>query len=611
MIGGTPATTAGPARLSGAQRALYLVEQLHPGTPAYNITVAVRLTGPLDVDRLRAALAGIVARHEACRTVFRPGPSPSSEPVPELTDVPVELTVVDPGPAADADVDAAALRLAQQYADEPFDLGRGPLLRVRLVVGGPERHLLVVTVHQLVSDGPSLQVFFDELAAGYAGAEPVAPSLRFTDHAARQRARPVDAGELDWWAGHLGGVPTVLRLPTDRPRPRVAGLHGGNHRHTLPAAVVTPALRLARELQVTPFVLGLTVYGTLLARLAGVARVLVGVPVSARDRPELDAVIGFFATTLPVLVEVDEGRSFAELCRSVQDELLDVLSHQDVTMEQLAERLAPRRDPGHAPLVQAFFSLETDPIVRAGLPGLTVSAIDVPPSAAKVDLDLTLFRSAPGSDDVDLVAGYRTDLFDPATIARISAAYERLLAAAVARPHAPVATLPAVDGVAAAGTVVRTDPEGGAAADTVAADPVVQPDPSGPTLPATSTVPAVPAVPDTDGPGRGAAEQRLTEIWREVLGRDDVGPDDNFFDLGGTSFALATVHSLIGSRLGIRTSLVSLLEFPTVATLARHLDGHDARPGRADEGGRADRLRAGRSRLQQRRSGRGSGGPTG
>ncbi|WP_249998253.1 condensation domain-containing protein [Actinoplanes sp. M2I2] len=560
--------TAGPLPMSGAQRALYLVELLHPGTPMYNITVAVRLAGPLDVPRLRGAVAHVVARHEALRTTFVPSADPPFEPVQRVGDLGVDLPVAE----LDSDGDAAALQRAQTWADEPFDLARGPLLRTRLLKTAPGRHLFVVTMHQLVSDGPSLQVFFDDLARAYAGEPGARPlDVQFADYAAWQRARPVDAEQLGWWRERLDGVPTVLRLPADKPRPAVAGPHGGTHRRTLPAEVMTPALTLARQLRVTPFVLMLTAYATFLSRLAGVRQVLVGVPVSARDRVELESLIGFFATTLPVLVEAPADRSFADLCRSVQDELLDVLSHSDVTMEQLAQELAPERDPGHAPLVQTFFSFEPEPVVSPRLAGLEATAVDLPPAGAKVDLDMQIFRAAASGDDFDLTLTYRTDLFEADTVARMADDFQRLLVAAVAEPKAAIGSLPAP-------AVPRTR--------SVAAPPQLRLD-----LPASS---------------HAGLEQQLAGIWREVLDRADIGLDDNFFDLGGTSFALVTVHTLIGARTGARTSLVSLLEFPTIAALARHLSGEPrTEPAAPEPAGpaRAARLRERRNRLQQRRPG--------
>ncbi|AOS61841.1 condensation domain-containing protein [Actinoalloteichus hymeniacidonis] len=571
--------------LSGAQRALYLAELLQPGTPMYNITVAVRLEGPLDVQALRRAITRVVTRHAALRTTFAPNTEPPFEPVQRIGDPDIALPVVALGtaePAAEEPADAEALRRAQAWADEPFDLERGPLLRTRLLVVEPERHLLVVTMHQLVSDGPSLQVFFDELAEGYTGApECAAPALRFVDYASWQRTRPVDTEQLDRWRERLSGIPTVLRLPTDRPRPAVAGSHGGNHRQVLGAAVMGPALRLAQELRVTPFVLALSAYGVLLSRLAGVADVLVGVPVSARDRAELDSMIGFFATTLPVLVEAHGDRSFAELCRSVQSELLDILTYRDVTMEQLAEELAPDRDPGHAPLVQTFFSFEPDPIVRPHLSGLRATPIDLPPTGAKVDIDLMIFRSPEAPDDFDLTITYRTDLFDPTTIAGMAEGFVQLLVGAVADPATPIRTLP--------GPAARPPQP-------------VPPPPQAPT-------PTPAAHLDLPASDLAEMEQNLARIWREVLAREDVGLDENFFDLGGTSFALATVHTLIGARIGVRTSLVSLLEFPTITALARQLAG-GSRPEQpvAEPANQARaRLRDRRNRLQQRRNRQGTG----
>lgn len=554
--------------LSGAQRAVYLVELLHPGTPMYNITVAVRLEGPLDVPRLRDAIAGVVAGHDALRTTFVPGSTPPFEPAQRIGDPVVDLPVTDAG--------ADALELAQAWADEPFDLRHGPLLRTRLIRTGREAHLLVVSMHQLISDGASLQVFFDALADGYdSGPARPAPALRYADYAAWERKRPADAGQLDWWRERLAGVPMTLRLPADRPHPPIAGTHGGNHRHLLPAAVMSPALRMARELRITPFTLLLTAYGLLLSRLAGTRDVLVGVPVSARDRPELNSMIGFFATTLPVVVEAHADRGFAELCRSVQAELLDVLTHREVTMEQLVRELAPDRDPGHAPLVQAFFSCEPEPIVSPRLTGLHATAIDLPPSGAKVDLDMLLFRTAAGGDDFDLTLTYRTDLFEAETVAGIATSFQRLLVAAVADPDAPIRTLPDPD-------LPARRPGAAVAVSRAELTPALRPD---------------------------DLERDLTQIWRDVLGRDDVGRDDNFFDLGGTSFALATVHVLIGERTGARTPLVSLLEFPTIAALARHLAAPAAPPSPAAPAGsaRAAGLRERRNRLIHQRTARGAG----
>ncbi|ONI86949.1 hypothetical protein ALI144C_09865 [Actinosynnema sp. ALI-1.44] len=534
--------TGAPLRLSPAQRALYLVEQLHPGTSMHNVPVAVRFDGPLDVPRLEAAIGRIVARHEALRTTF-------ADAAQRLTPVAVKL------PVASGDSDT----LVRQWVREPFDLETGPLLRTRLIRSAPERHTLFVVMHQLITDGPSIHLFFDELADAYDGRNDLPRlTVQLVDHAAWQNGRLPAAEDLLWWRERLADVPTVLRLPTDRPRPRLAGTQGANHVRTLPAAVMTPALSLAQQLRVTPFVLALTTYAALLARSSGVPKVLVGVPVSTRDRAELEAVIGFFVTTLPILVDTTGDPGFGELAQRVQSELLDALEHQDVPFDRLVAELAPDRDPGHAPLVQAFFSFEPEPIAAPRLTGTTATVVDCPPDDAKVDIDVTIFRAT--GDDFRLTITYRTDLFDESTIALLAGRFEHLLAWAATNPAVPLSASPALADL-------------------------------------TPPAPHVPRPPTSAGRADSTVEREVAGIWQDVLGLDEVGPHDNFFDLGGTSFALTAVQGRLRELTGTTPPLVTLLEFPTVAALAQHLSGSDdPAPVRS-----AERSATGRDRLRQRR----------
>ncbi|MBP2330543.1 hypothetical protein JOF56_010928 [Kibdelosporangium banguiense] len=539
--------TGAPLPVSPAQRALYLVEQLYPGTSMHNVPVAVQFDGPLDVPRLETSIGRVLERHEALRTTFPPEPESHQQIMPPVVDLPV--TELDEVPAR---------QQIQDWANEPFDLADGPLTRTRLIRLGPERHVLVVVMHQLITDGPSIQLFFDELADAYAGKDDRAPlSVRLADHASWQLGRPPAAEDLQWWRDRLTGVPTVLRLPTDGPRPQVASTKGANHFHTLPAAVMTPSLGLARQLRVTPFVLMLTAYAALLARLSGATDVLVGIPVSTRDRVELETVIGFFVTTLPVRVDTSGDPGFGELVQRVQDELLDVLGHQEVTFDRLVTELAPERDPAHPPLVQAFFSFEAAPIAEPSLAGTSATTIECPPDEAKVDIDMTIFRAAPDSDDFRMTLTYRKDLFGITAIERFAERFEQLLATADLRT--PLSESPAFAGIV------------------------------------TPAIPA-PAQPQAHVPAHTDLERGLSRIWQDVLGLAEIGRHDNFFDLGGTSFALATVQGRIRELTGTAPPLVALLEFPTVATLAEHLTGASV-----DTAPEPDRLLAGRDRLRQRR----------
>ncbi|GAA0598277.1 hypothetical protein HPO96_21085 [Kribbella sandramycini] len=525
--------------LTPFQRALYVVEQLRPGTGMNNVPVAARFQGPLDVARLRAAISQIVARHAALRTTF-PGP----EQVVGVGRVDLPTTQVDS--------EHAANELVRSWAGEPFDLTNGPLLRTRLLRLAPDDHILVVVMHQLITDGPSLQVFFDELADGYAGlGERPEPAGWAPD-------QTVADDDLKWWQEHLQGVPTVLRLPTDQPRPRVATSAGANHVHVVPAKVMAPVLRRAQELRVTPLVLMLTAYAALLARMAGQEQVLVGVPVSRRDRVELESAIGLFVNTLPVLVDTTGAPGFGDLCRRVQSELLDILEYADVPFDRIVAEVAPERHLSHAPLVQTYFSFESAPIVTPRLAGTTATAIECPQDDAKVDLDLTIFRAEPDSDDFRLTFTYRTDLFAAGTIAALAGQLEQLLASAAADP---TFRLPAVR---------NRD-------TTAAAPPVVE-------------AAAAPAQPEI--------ERELVRIWQDVLGRTEVGLQDNFFDLGGTSFTLLATQSRLRALTGTAPPLVALLEYPTVAALAGYLGGA---AGTAPAEQPTERLLAGRDRLRQRR----------
>lgn len=558
--------TGAPLPVSPAQRALYLVEQLHPGTSMNNVPVAVRFDGPLDVPRLGVAVGRVLARHEALRTVFVAGAPPESEPRQRIMPPVVDL------PVTPLDDEAAVAGLIREWVNEPFDPTGGPLTRTRLIRLGPERHVLVLVMHQLVTDGPSVQLFFDDLAVAYDGGERAPLPVQLADHAAWQRGRPPAPEDLRWWREHFAGVPAVLLLPTDRPRPPVASTRGANHIHILPAAVMTPALALARRLRVTPFVLMLTVYAALLARLSGRPGVPIGIPVSTRDRADLDPVIGFFVNTLPVLVDAVGDPGFGELAERVQGELLDVLGHQEVTFERIVAELAPHRDPAHSPLVQAFFSFEATPVADPRLAGVRATAIECPPDEAKVDIDITIFRAGPTDDDFRMTITYRTDLFDAATIERLATRFEHLLSSAVADPLAPLSTSPALaDLESPTPAAIPTPPRTGAGLDLSA---------------------------HTD------LERGLVTIWQDVLGLSEVGRDDNFFDLGGTSFALTAVHARIRELTGIATPLVTLLEFPTVAALARHLAGSDGAGSAQEEAADrqpGDRLLAGRDRLRRRR----------
>ncbi|MER5648748.1 amino acid adenylation domain-containing protein [Streptosporangium sp. NPDC002524] len=551
-----------PVPLTVAQRALWIIEQVHPGDSAYNVPVAVRLDGPLDLGALKRAIERVLARHDILRTAFPAGrdePYQRVAPSPPFGPRLVDLTTEPPERRDDL-----AEALLRRWADEPFDVTTGPLIRKRLIRLDTDRHILGVFLHQLVCDGPSLHLLFDELADGYAGApEPPPLPVQFGDYAARQRRQPVDAADLAWWHERLAGAPTTLEFPADRPhparddanttsgtssangadaaygaggtdgvngaggvdgpdRPRRRG--GANHHVTLPGPLMVEVLALARRMRVTPFVPMIAAYAALLSHLTGARDLLIGTPANDRLSSELEPVIGFFVNTLPVRFDLSGEPSFAEVVRRTRETVMDMLGHQRVPFQKLVEELAPRRDPGRDPLVQALFSFEPTPMAEPRFGDLTASLIDLMPTGAKAGLDFTIFRSA--GDAFDLTITYNTGLFGSGTIRSIGDRFPALLAAAVADPEAPLWTLPplTVPGPRhAAGdmTADRADVTAGVAGGSVTAGPAGssagQPAGSVAGGPATPGAPAAPAI--FASAGRAPAPRTLLDVLDETTAR--------------------------------------------------------------------------------------------
>ncbi|WP_309110862.1 amino acid adenylation domain-containing protein [Saccharothrix sp.] len=405
--------------LSAAQRGLWLVDELHPGSPLYNVFCSVRLTGPLDLPALRHAVTRVVARHEALRTTF---PAHDGEPRREVADA-----VDVPLPVVDLDDYSAACRYVDEWAERPFDLAGGPLFRATVARIGPEDHLLGVSTHHIVSDGQSLHVLFDELADLYAGVEPPpVPAL--------VEERDEDPELLEWWRTYLAGAPDVLTLPSDRPRPAVRGTAGATHVFEVPDVTAAAARHRA-----SPFMLLMTAYAALLGRLTGVSEVLIGTPVADRSLPESDRLIGLFVDTVPVRVDLSGDPTFGELLGRVRASVLDAVTHQGVPFDRLVDLVRPDRSPSHTPLVQTIFSADPAPLAQPRFRGLTAELRTPMPSTAKFDLDLTV-QGTP--DGLIGVLTHSTELFDAPTARRLGEQFTRLLTAGVAAPDTPVRRLP-------------------------------------------------------------------------------------------------------------------------------------------------------------------------
>ena len=321
-------------------------------------------------------------------------------------------------------------------------MAAGPLIRARLVQITADRHVLLIAMHHVICDGPSIHLLFDELAALYAGRTLEPLPQQFADFAVHQRDQPIAQAELDWWRDYLAGAPTTLAVPIDHPRPAQQGTAGATHVFRLPATTADGLGRLARQLRSSPFMVAMAAYATLINRVSGTDDVLIGTPVGGRTEPELEPLIGFFVNMVPVRVDLSGATTFGELVRRVRSSVLAVLEYQHVPFELLVDALKLDRNPSHTPLVQTVFTYEPRPIAEPVFNGLTAEALTLQATAAKFDLDFMVVQAADGSGELDVSVNYRTDLFEPATIVRLATAFQRILAAGVAEPDRPLRSLP-------------------------------------------------------------------------------------------------------------------------------------------------------------------------
>ncbi|MEU4770264.1 amino acid adenylation domain-containing protein, partial [Actinosynnema sp. NPDC023794] len=402
---------------SPAQRRLWFLDQFEAGSAEYVTPTALRLRGPLDPDALRRALDGLVARHESLRTTFDDGVQLVHEPFQ------VPLAVED------SDWEAVLL----DEVSTPFDLREGPLFRTRLVRVAPEEHVLVLTLHHIVTDGWSTGVLARDLGALYAGEELPPPAVQYVDYTAW-----LPQPSVDYWAGHLAGVPP-LELPTDRPRPAVRGTAGAMHEFTVPTPVAKAVKALAAEHGDTLFTALLAATKVLLARYTGQDDIAVGTAVSGRGRAELDDVVGLFVNTVVLRSSVDLRRSFTEFLADVRTTVRDGFAHQDVPFERVVDAVRPDRDPSRNALFDVMVLMQNFGADAPDLPGLRVRDVPLPLLTSTCDVSFEF-----GEVDGELrgAVEYSTDLFDADTIDRMARHLVTLLDGVTAAPDRPLVEAP-------------------------------------------------------------------------------------------------------------------------------------------------------------------------
>ncbi|MFI6869120.1 amino acid adenylation domain-containing protein [Nocardia sp. NPDC050406] len=428
--------------LSPAQQRMWFVNRYDPTSPAYNIPVALRLSGALDRTALRAAFHDVLERHESLRTIY---PDVDGTGVQRVLHTESVFLDFDPIPLTPDRLPEAVT----QTVGTGFDVTAAVPLRVRLFRVESDQHVLVVVAHHIALDGFSMAPLVRDMAAAYAaraaGAAPEWQPLpvQYADYALWQHARLGSAEDansllsqqLRFWTKNLADAPDQLDLPTDHPRPARATHRAAEVTGRLNADLVAALDRCAREHKATPFMVVHAAMAVLLARLSGSGDVLIGTPIAGRGEAELDDLVGMFVNTLVLRSDIRAAESFGELLDRVRRTDLDAFGHADLPFERLVEELAPARSAARHPIVQAMLVFQNLTHPEFTLPNLTVAPLDLPQTTSRFDLSLTVSGDA---DGMELRCAYATDLFDQATVTALLTRMVNLLKAVTADPTMPV-----------------------------------------------------------------------------------------------------------------------------------------------------------------------------
>jgi len=435
-------SAGGGVPLSFAQQRLWFLTRLDPESPVYHVPAAVRLRGALDLAALRASLERVVERHEVLRTTFEVEGDEVRQRVAERGELPFDVLDLTDAAAGDEPAPETWEELWRSVDAETrrgFDLTRGPLLRALVARLGAEDHVLVLTMHHIVSDAWSMGVLLTEMGALYpamAGGtpDPLPPlPVQYADFALWQREwlqGEALEGLLAPWRDRLADAPS-LALPTDRPRPATPSFAGAQR----PIRLEGPTPRLlsfAQGQSASPFMVLLAAFAALLGRVSGAQDLVVGTPIANRNLPEIEGLIGFFVNSLALRIDLTGDPSFRELCRRVRDVALEAYAAQDLPFEKLVDELRRMRgDEDREPLFRVVLQVRNEPRRTPAIPGLALEPLEVDARTAKFDMVVNL-------DDQDGFGGvwkYATALFDTTTVARMVRRFESLVEEAVAAPE--------------------------------------------------------------------------------------------------------------------------------------------------------------------------------
>ncbi|MGV2831536.1 amino acid adenylation domain-containing protein, partial [Myxosarcina sp. GI1(2024)] len=432
--------------LSFAQQRLWFLAQLEPDSPFYNRPAAVRLQGQLNLNALEQSFNRIVARHETLRTSFQTTEGEARAVIDSVETFTIPL--IDLSSLAASEKPTQIQQQIETEARHPFDISSERLIRIKFLRLEAQEHIVLLSMHHIISDGWSIGVLVRELASLYRAFSQGQPSplselpIQYVDFAAWQRQwlqGEVLETQKAYWLKQLENAPKVLELPTDHPRPAVQTFRGAKYSFNLSPELSTALNKLSQQQGSTLFMTLLAGFQTLLWRYTAQSDIVVGSPIANRNRAEIEGLIGFFVNTLVLRTNLAGNPSFIELLQRVRETTLGAYAHQDLPFELLVEQLQPERDLSHTPLFQVMFILQNAPMSELELPGLTLTPVKSESETAKFDLSLYMSETESG------LKGnfeYNTDLFERATIARMVGHLETLLEAIVANPQQHLSDLP-------------------------------------------------------------------------------------------------------------------------------------------------------------------------
>jgi len=435
--------------LSFPQQRLWFLQQLEGASATYNVAAAIRLKGELNVEALRRTIEAIVGRHEILRTVFIEQRGQALQCVARAGHWLLPLEDISQLPVEERER-VRKLRI-RETAQTPFDIAQGPLMRTSVLRVGANEHILLTTMHHIISDGWSVRVLLREITAIYGAfcrneMSPLPPlSIQYADFATWQRHYFDDkrlAPQLDYWRHQLAGT-EVLELPTDRPRPPQMSYRGTYYQFSLPKPLLDGLNRLSQQQGATLFMTLLAAFQALLHRYSGQNDICVGSPIANRTRSDIEPLIGLFVNSLALRSQLDAQQTFVELLKRLQKTTLDAYANQDVPFERLVDVLGVPRDTSHAPLFQVFFSLNNGEAERnLTLENLAAEFLPADIDSAKFDLSLlaTEYR-----DRLVCQLEYASDLFDRDTIVRMGLHFSEMIAGIIANPMARIGRLPLLD----------------------------------------------------------------------------------------------------------------------------------------------------------------------